>query len=173
MLSAFLVESTKKFNQLYQDKLNHQHWNTIKAFSLRMDIGIDDFRMFTPITDFEDKINDKIKEYISKPISWEEEVSDKLKQQSLNNIKREFNKLIIDFARSQIISMPNEDWKTAYMYSGRESTFKRKADIETILKKSVPPLASSENFKEFKDHVKQILAKAIVNCEKPDIAKLV
>lgn len=166
MLSAFLVESTKKFNQLYQDMLSRQHWKTIEAFNRRMDMGIDGFRMFTPITDFEEKINDEIKEYISKPISWKEEVSDKLKQQSLDNIRREFNKLILDFARSQIISIPNEAWKTAYMYSGRGSTFKRRADIEVILKKSVPPLASSENVKEFKDHVKQILAEAIVNCEK-------
>lgn len=166
MLSAFLVESTKKFNQLYQDMLNRQHWKTIEAFNRRMDMGIDGFRMFTPITDFEEKINDEIKDFISKPISWEEEVSDKLKRQSLDNIRREFNKLILDFARRQIISMPNEAWNTAYLYSGRGSTFKRRADIKAIFKKSVPPLASSENVKEFKDHVKQILAEAIVNCEK-------
>lgn len=166
MLSAFLVESTNKFNELYRGMLKKRHWKTIEAFNRRMDMGIDGFRMFTPITDFEEKINNEIEEFISQPISWEKEVTDKLKQQSLDRIKREFNKLILAFARSEIIAVPNEAWKTAYMYSGKGSTFKRRADIETILKKSVPPLASSENAKEFKNHVKKILAKAITNCEK-------
>lgn len=166
MLSAFLVESTKKFNELYQGMLRRQHWKTIEAFNRRMDMGIDGFRMFTPITDFEEKINDEIKEFISRPISWEQEVSDKLKQQSLDNIRREFNKLILEFAKREIIAVPNEAWRTAYMYSGRGSTFKRKADIEGILEKSVPPFVSSSNAKEFKNHVKQILAEAIANCAK-------
>lgn len=166
MLSAFLVESTKKFNELYHGMLGRQHWKTIEAFNRRMDMGIDGFRMFTPITDFEEKINDEIKEFISRPISWEQEISDKLKQQSLDNIRREFNKLILDFARREIIAVPNEAWRKAYMYSGRGSTFKRREDIEVILGKSVPPFVSSSNAKEFKDQVKQILAEAIANCEK-------
>jgi len=166
MLSAFLVESTKKFNELYQDMLNQQHWRTIEAFNRRMVMGLDGFRMFIPITDFEEKINDEIKTFISQPISWKEEVTDKLKQQSLDSIRREFNKLILAFARNEIITIPNEAWSTAYMYNGRGSTFKRKSDINAILEKSIPPFASSENVKEFKDHVKEILSKAIVNCEK-------
>ena len=166
MLSGFLVESTKKFNELYQEMLGRQHWKTIEAFNRRMDMGIDGFRMFTPITDFEEKINDEIKEFISHPVSWEQEVSDKLKQQSLDNIRREFNKLIIGFARQEIISVPHDAWQRAYMYSGRGSTFRRREDIETIIEQSVPPFVSSSNAREFKDHVKQILAQAIENCEK-------
>ncbi|MCK4824531.1 hypothetical protein KA005_52755, partial [bacterium] len=47
MLSAFLVESTKKFYELYQSLLGSQHWKTVEAFNRRMDMGIDGFRMFT------------------------------------------------------------------------------------------------------------------------------
>jgi hypothetical protein len=166
MLSAFLVESTKKFNELYQEMLANQHWKTVEAFNRRIDMGIDSFRMFTPITDFEEKINDEIKDFISRPISWAQEVTDKLKQQSLDNIRREFNKLILEFARREIIAVPKVAWNTAYMYSGRGSTFKRREDIKAILKKSVPLLVSSSNAKEFKDQVKHILAEAISNCEK-------
>ena len=166
MLSAFLVESTKKFNELYKGMLASQHWKTIEAFNLRMDMGIDGFRMFTPITDFEEKINQEIDEFISRPVKWEQEVSDTLKKQSLDNIRRQFNKLIIDFARREIIARPHEAWNTAYRYSGRGSTFKRKADIEGILKSYIPPFASSANVKEFKDAVKSLLENAISNCEK-------
>lgn len=164
MLSAFLVESTKKFNELYQSMLNKEHWKTIEAFNLRMSNNIDSFRMFTPITDFEEKINNEIKNFISQPISWDKEVSDKLKQQSLDSIRREFNKLILAFARKEIIYEQSSLWKIAYSYSGKGSTFKRKADIESILKNTVPPFISP-NIKEFKNHIKKILLDAIKNCE--------
>jgi hypothetical protein len=166
MLSGYLVESTKQFNELYRNMLYSQHWKTIQAFNRRMDMGIDGFRMFMPITDFEEKINDEIKAFISNPIRWEEEVTDKLKEQSLDKIRREFNKLILEFARHEIIAAPRDAWRTAYLYSGSGSTYWRRADIESIFRHSVPPNASSANAKEFKDHVKDLLAQAIANCEK-------
>jgi hypothetical protein len=165
MLSAFLVESTRKFNDLYRDMLSAQHWKTVEAFNRRMDMGIDGFRMFTPITDFEEKLNEEMDVFIAKPIAWKQEVSETLKRESLNSIRRQFNKLVIDFARHEIIKVPHEDWSTAYSYSGRGSTFSRKADIEAILKRSVPPFATSERVKEFKDSVKRLLETAISNCE--------
>ena len=168
MLSAFLVESTKKFNDLYEEMLSKQHWKTVEAFNRRMDMGIDGFRMFTPITDFEEKINEEIDQFISKPLRWAEEVSDTLKRQSLDMIRREFNKLILDHARRSIIDAPHTDWRTAYLYSGRGSTFKRRADIEAILRRSVPPVVSSENVREFKNQVKEILRAAIENCKKAE-----
>ena len=165
MLSAFLVESTKKFNDLYKEMLSHQHWKTVEAFNRRMDMGIDGFRMFVPITDFEEKLNEEIEAFISHPVSWEQEVSDTLKKESLNGIRRQFNKLVIDFARQEIIEAPQNDWRKAYSYSGRGSTFLRRADIEAILERSVPPFATSQRVKEFKDGVKRILKTAISNCD--------
>jgi GTPase SAR1 family protein len=165
MLSAFLVESTRRFNDLYRDMLFAQHWKTVEAFNRRMDMGIDGFRMFTPITDFEEKLNEEMESFIAKPIAWKQEVSDTLKKESLNSIRRQFNKLVIDFARHEIIKVPHQDWNTAYCYSGRGSTSLRRADIEAILKRSVPPYATSERVKDFKDNVKRLLETAISNCE--------
>jgi hypothetical protein len=165
MLSAFLIESTKRFNDLYRDMLSAQHWKTVEAFNRRMDMGIDGFRMFTPITDFEEKLNDEIEIFIAKPIGWKQEVSDTLKKESLNSIRRQFNKLVIDFARHTIIKIPHPEWNAAYCYSGRGSTSLRKADIEAILKRSVPPFATSERVKDFKDKVKWLLEIAISNSE--------
>jgi len=168
MLSAFLVESTKKFHDLYDEMLRQQHWKTVEAFNRRMDMGIDGFRMFTPITDFEERINKEIEGFIASPVSWEREVSDTLKKQSLDQIRREFTKLIIDFARRTIIACPHHDWNTAYMYSGRGSTFRRRADIEAILRRSVPPITSSQSVKQFKDSVKELIQQAIDNCAKAE-----
>lgn len=165
MLSAFLIESTRKFYDLYQQMLSVQHWKTIEAFNRRMYMGIDGFRMFTPITDFEEKLNEEMETFIAKPIAWKQEVSETLQRESLNSIRRQFNKLVIDFARSEIIQAPHEDWHTAYVDSGRGSTFRRRANVEEILKRSVPPSATSERVKDFKDCIKQLLETAISKCE--------
>jgi hypothetical protein len=164
MLSAFLVESTRKFNELYVGMLSAQHWKTVEAFNRRMDMGIDGFRMFTPITDFEEKLFEEMSDFIASPAGWEQEVSETLKKNSLNSVRQKFNKLVIDFARREIINTPHDDWNTAYMYSGRGSTFRRRADIEAILRRSVPPLATSEHVKTFKDGVKQLLEESIDSC---------
>jgi hypothetical protein len=121
--------------------------------------------MFTPITDFEEKLNEEIEAFISQPVTWEQEVSDTLKSESLNSIRRQFNKLVIDFARHEIIKVPHDDWRTAYSYNGRGSTFLRKADIEELLMRSVAPFATAQRVKEFKDSVKRLLKTAISNCE--------
>lgn len=166
MLSAFIIESTKKFNSLYLNMLSTQHWKTVEAFNLRMYMGIDGFRMFTPITDFEAELNKSMDNFIANPISWEQEVSDTLKKESLNSIRRQFNKLAIDFAREEIIKNPRQDWLSTYSYSGRGSASLRVIGIESILKTAIPPLAISKHVKDFKDSVKQLLEKSISNCKK-------
>ena len=120
--------------------------------------------MFTPITDFEEKLYEEMESFIANPAEWEQEVSESLKKESLNSIRQKFNKLVIDFARREIIKAPHADWRTAYTYSGRGSTFRRRADIEAILRRSVPPSATSDHVKAFKDGIKQLVEAAIDNC---------
>ena len=166
MLSGHLTVSTQKFNELYSKRLKNQHWKTIQAFNRRVIMGDVAFRMFAPITDFEDIITNDIKIFINNPSFWSAEVSNSLKEQSLNLIRREFNKLIIDFAVKEVISSPHDDWNQAFKHSGWHSTFRRRDDIEAIFKKSAPELNDSDNAKRFKDNIKAIIEKAIANCEK-------
>ena len=166
MLSAYLRESTKQFIQLYQTLLTRQHWQTVKAFNRRMCWGIDGFRMFTPIADFEDNINEEVKSFISTPESWSKEVTEKLKTESINNIKQEFNQLILKFAREIIIKMPNINWAEALSYYGSGSTFVRRSKIEKILTNSVPSEITNQQATIFKDEIKKLLITAINNCDK-------
>ena len=166
MLSAYLIESTNKFIHIYENLLNNEHWQTIKAFNRRMCWGIDGFRMFTPIADFEEKINDEVKEFISHPKGWSKEVTERLQTESINQIKQEFNQLILQFARQIIIKLPNLDWEDSLAYYGAGSTYVRKRKIDEILKKAVPINKITEHAVRFKDEIKKLLIEAIKNCEK-------
>jgi len=166
MLSAYLRESTKQFIQLYETLLAKQHWQTVKAFNRRMSWGIDGFRMFAPIADFEEKINDEVKGFIAHPKGWSKEITEKLKLESMNQIKQEFNQLIITFAREIIINAPTPDWQEALSYYGAGSTFVRRSKIEKILKHSVPTDIATDNATIFKNKMKEIVVNAIENCER-------
>ena len=164
MLSAYLKESTIKFIQLYQNLLSSEHWQTIKAFNRRMSMEIDSFRMFTPITDFEEKITNEVKLFLSNPKSWSKNVTNKLKTDSINQIKREFNKQIINFARELIIKLHKVGWDSALEFSGSGSTFSRKVKIEEILDDSVPSNISTSKAMVFKDKIREIIKLSISNC---------
>ena len=168
LLLVSLMKPAKDFNELYQGRLSQEHWRTVRAFSKRMvEDSEDGFRMFTPITDCEKNIADGIRNFLSNPDSWEQEVSEKSKQQSLDCIRREFTKLIIEFARQEIITMPHADWEKAYGHRGIGSPLRSSKEIKEIFERSIPPCETSSNVKEFKDKIKQVLENAICNCEKP------
>lgn len=95
--------------------------------------NIDGFRMFMPITDFEETVSKYIGGFLTTPIDWKYEAVDNLKQKSINKIKREFNKLILSFIRNKLIVEPCEKWKESYFLAGTGSTISRKREITTIL----------------------------------------
>lgn len=165
LLSAFLIEAAQRFDQQYSKKLDREHWKTIEAFTRRMTLKIDSFRMFTPITDLEESINQRVDSFISQPESWEYGTTESLKKRSLNRIRMQFNRLIIEFARKVIIQKPQQDWRIAYDYNGVGSTFKRKRDVKFILKRSVPSAAKEEGTQDFKNSVKALLEESISNCK--------
>ena len=165
MLSSFLSDSAKQFIQIYESQLIKQPWQTIKAFNRRMFWGKDDFNMFTPIEDFEEKINAEVKEFISHPIRWKKEVTNRLKLDSINLIKSEFNNLVIKYARQIIITNPQNEWAEALNYSGPRSTNTRKKKIEYIINIAIPKVKYSKQAQKFKDDIKNLLMEAINNCE--------
>ena len=165
MLSGYLRESTDQFVRLYQELLAEQHWQTVKAFNRRMCWQTDGFRMFTPIADFEEKINDEVKSFISNPKGWTSEVTEKLKSESLDQIKREFNQLILEFAREAIILNPAEDWSEAFSFYGSLSTFVRRSKIKDIFERAVPVNIATEQAIRFKNEIKQLIVRAIENCD--------
>ncbi|VEN72686.1 conserved hypothetical protein [Candidatus Desulfarcum epimagneticum] len=165
MLSGYLRESTEQFIKLYQGLLGRQHWQTVKAFNRRMCWGVDGFRMFTPIADFEEKINDEVKSFISNPKGWSAEVTGKLKSESIDQIKREFNQLILAFGRETIMKIPAIDWSEALSYYGTGSTFARRSKIKKIFKGAIPLNIATEQAMKFKDEIKRLVIRAIENCE--------
>ncbi len=161
MLSAFLLEAAKDFSKHYSNLLNQQHWQTIKAFNRRMNWGNHGFRMFTPVSDIEDKLTEKLQNFLGKPKEWHENVTDKVKIDSINRIKRELNQLLLEYAYQTIVKQPENDWNISISYSGTGSTNIRKNKISSIFDSAIPRTIEADIASRFKNEVKDIIMKAI------------
>lgn len=161
MLSAFLLEAAKEFSKQYSSLLDQQHWQTIKAFNRRMSWGSYGFRMFTPVSDIEDTLTGKLQNFLSNPKEWNENVTDKVKTDSINKIKRELNQLLLKYAYQTIVKQPVDEWETAISYSGAGSTNTRKYKITGIFDSAIPKTIEADIASRFKDEVKDIIIKSI------------
>jgi hypothetical protein len=166
MLSAFLLEAAKEFSIDYSNLLRQQHWQTIKAFNRRMTWGSYGFRMFTPVSDIEDTLTVRLQEFLSNPQTWTENVTDKVKTDSINKIKRELNQLLLKYAYETIVKIPKTDWDTAISYSGAGSTDTRRYKIFNILGSAIPKSVEANIASRFKDDIKKIILEAISTSEK-------
>ncbi|MHA6632365.1 hypothetical protein ACX3OY_01025 [Citrobacter farmeri] len=163
LLALHINNTSLDFKKEYEYLLDKEHWKTIEAFNRRMYLGMEVFRMFMPITDFEAIVSKHIGGFLTLPTGWECEAVDNLKQKSINKIKREFNKLILKFIRNEFISEPYEKWKDSYLLSGYGSTAKRKKCITDILNSVVNDLSQNERFRIFKNKIKDIVIESINN----------
>jgi len=161
MLSAFLLEAAKDFSKQYSTLLDQQHWQTIKAFNRRMNWGNYGFRMFTPVSDIEDKLTGKLQGFLSNPKEWNENVTDKVKIDSINKIKRELNQLLLKYAYQAIVKQPENEWETAISYAGAGSTSTRRHKISSIFDSAIPKTIDVDIASRFKNEVKEIIMKAI------------
>ncbi|WP_151993957.1 P-loop NTPase family protein [Buttiauxella massiliensis] len=165
LLALHINTTSNNFKSKYNRLLNKEHWKTIEAFNRRMYSNIDEFRMFMPITDFEEVASQYIGGFLSSPTSWECDAVDNLKQKSIDKIKREFNKLILGFIRNNLIIEPYEKWKESYLFAGAGSTIKRRNAVSTIINDVVVDSSQVESFKKFKDKMKGVVVKSIDNCK--------
>ncbi|HDU4641361.1 TPA: hypothetical protein RFT53_002672 [Klebsiella aerogenes] len=165
LLALHINATANDFKTHYKRLLDREHWKTIEAFNRRMYSNIDGFRMFMPITDFEETVSKYIGVFLTSPVGWKYEAIDNLKQKSINKIKREFNKLILSFIRNKLITEPYEKWKESYFLAGTGSTISRKRDITTIFSNAVIDASQVEHFKVFKDQIKDIVVKSIEKCK--------
>lgn len=166
MLSAFSLEAAKDFSTQYRWLLTNEHWQTIKAFNRRIIWGDTQFRMFTPISDIEDNLTKKLQSFLNNPYEWTENVTDKIKEDSINNIKRELNQLLLNYAYKKIVAQPTADWNTAILYFGAGSTINRKDKILSIFDAAIPSTTNSSIASQFKDDLKSIIKEAIHQVKK-------
>ncbi|MCF5856037.1 hypothetical protein K3H44_12195 [Aeromonas veronii] len=164
MLSSYLSKSADSFLSKWNIILHAKHWQTIKAFNRRMCWEEDGFRDMEPIADFHAEVTRELEYFISHPSSWVEAATPSMQERSIANVKQEFSKHLLTFARVVILKTHSPHWGTAMSLSGMGSTTLRMNQIQRILEEVLPEHRKPTAIK-MKDSIKQLLASAVAACE--------
>lgn len=165
MLSPYLFKSSESFISKWKDVLHAKHWQTVKAFNRRMCWEEDGFRDMEPITDFQYEVNKEFEYFISHPKTWSESATPLMQRKSIDKVKQEFSKQLLEFARFIVLKTYGDNWKKAMTLSGHGSTIERKDLIQKIILKDVLPDRHQPEAIKMKDSIKLLLIAAI------DVAK--
>jgi hypothetical protein len=140
-------------------------WQIQKAFTKRMDWKQDEYRFLKPIAEFTIVFVKLLDPFLSRPQSWEEEITDGHKAQCLDHLKREVSNQILQYFRSVFLDQQHPDWDyAANKISGPGSTPARSQKIIEIVEDSAPELTGDEA-KQFKDEIKQLILSSLAACQ--------
>lgn len=164
MISSYLSKSADSFLSKWNAMLYAKHWQTIKAFNRRMCWEWDGFRDMEPIADFHAEVTRELEYFISHPASWVEAATPSMQERSIANVKQEFSKLLLAFARAVILNTYSSHWCIAMSLSGTGSTTQRINQIQRIIEDVLPAHRKPAAI-EMKDSIKKLLASAVTSCE--------
>lgn len=95
------------------------------------------------------------------PEAWSESATPSMQQKSINKVKQEFSKKLLEFARVTVLKTYGNNWNEAMALSGSGSTTRRKDLIQEIMLKDVLPDYQRSEAIEMKDSIKQLLISAM------------
>ena len=164
MLSSYLSKLADSFLAKWNSMLYAKHWQTVKAFNRRMCWEWDGFRDMEPIADFHAEVTRELEYFISHPASWVEAATPSMQERSIANVKQEFSKQLLAFARAVILKTFSPHWDTAMSLSGMGSTTRRMNKIQRILEEVLPDHRQPAAIK-MKDSIKKLLVSAVAASE--------
>jgi hypothetical protein len=130
-----------------------------------MDWKQDEFRSLKPVAEFTKVFVKLLDPFLSKPQSWEKEITDAHKTQCLDHLRIEVSNQILRYFRSVFHDQQHPDWDyAANQIFGARSTPLRSRKIMEIIEDSAPELTGDEA-KQFKDEIKQLILSSLATCQ--------
>ena len=168
LVSAFLDRATQAFRELWDDYLFGRRspkkpWQTVKAFNRRMVGREDGYKSLQPISELHAEIMKYLNTFFATPANWDVEVTERLRQSSIDRLRQEFAQLLKELIREALLAEKHGDWEASLELSGRGSTYTRANKIERIISDVAPPLTAPDAA-WIKDRIKNIVNQAIEKC---------
>lgn len=171
LLAPYLSDATAELRRTWAGSIQGEGgvrpapWQTQKAFTYRMIWRHDEYKDLKPIAEFTDRLITKLGHFLSKPLSWPDEISESHKKECLDRLKQEVSRQILAYVRNDLLNEEHDKWQNAADQSGKGSTPIRRRIIMEIIRESAPELIG-EHASEFKDAMKSAIKNSMVECEK-------
>jgi hypothetical protein len=122
------------------DGIAREHWTRIKALNRRIAGELDDeYDTLRPVADLVARLTERISLFLDNPIRWTRDpVDDDEAQAAISTIRQGVFATLHQFIADRLIEAHLQDWRAAFNYSGRGSTFDRARDIRDIYEAAAP-----------------------------------
>ncbi len=142
-----------------------EHWSRVKALNRRIAGELDDgYDTLQPIADLVAQMTESVSRFLDNPIDWTNEPEDDQKRQAaIAEIRRAVSAKTHEFASQRLVVQHLAEWREAYDFRGRGSTFERAKTIRGIYDEAapVPDAVMLPPSKQFLAEVRRIVTVAI------------
>ena len=148
----------------YED-VKKEHWTRVKALNRRIAGELDDeYDTLRPIADLVARMTESISRFLDNPIGWTREPEDDQERQAaIAQIRRAVSAEMHELALRRLVEQHLKEWRNAYDFRGKGSTFKRAKVIRGIYDEAapVPDAVMPPPSKQFLTEVRRIVTIAI------------
>jgi hypothetical protein len=142
-----------------------EHWTRIKALNRRIAGELDyEYDTLRPVADLVTQMTETISRFLDEPINWTRPPVDSQEEQTaISQVRKWVSAAMRDMAIRRLIQDQLGQWRTAYDFSGADSTFRRAITIEGIYGDAapLPDEVMPPPSKEFLMEVRRIVTSAI------------
>ena len=149
------------------ESAHKEHWGRIKALNRRIagELGLE-YDTLKPVADLLARLSEEVSRFLDNPSRWEpREPNEEEAELALAEIRQQVYADLHLFAERRLVQDHLEEWRAAYEYRGKGSTFDRAQEINTIYE-SGAPIASTvitAISAEFIQEMRQLVHRAIVD----------
>jgi hypothetical protein len=147
------------------NSIAREHWTRIKALNRRIAGELDDeYDTLRPVADLVARLTERISLFLDNPIRWTRDpVDDEEAQAAISGIRRGVFATVHEFVADRLVERHLPDWRGAFTYSGKGSTFDRARDIRDIYEAAapVPGVVVTQVSVQFLKEVRSIVHRAV------------
>ncbi len=149
----------------YHDGIAKEHWTKVKALTRRFaNAWSNEYDTLRPVADLVARLQENISRWLDSPARWSRvPQDDDERNAALAPIRKSVFSALHDLAETRLAEAHRPDWRDAFDFAGRGSSYRRAEEIERIYEEAAPLISSamSEPARAFLHSLHQLVRSAV------------
>lgn len=131
----------------YHDGIAKEHWTRVKALTRRFaNAWSNEYDTLRPVADLVARLQENISRWLDSPAQWTRTPEDdEERNAALAVIRKSVFTALHDLAEARLADTHRHDWRDAFDFAGRGSSYRRAEEIERIYEEAAPLISSAMN----------------------------
>lgn len=149
----------------YHDGISKEHWTRVKALTRRFaNAWSNEYDTLRPVADLVAGLQENISRWLDSPAEWTRAPkNDEERNTALASIRKSVFAALHDLAEERLADAHRPDWRGAFDFTGRGSSYRRAEEIDRIYEEAAPLVSSamSEPARSFLHSLHKLVRKAV------------